>query len=177
LHSVISPGDFVIDATCGNGQDTVFLAQLTGRQGKVMAFDIQAEAIEKTRQLLLKHQCLEQVILIEDSHANLGAYKPEKIKAAMFNLGYLPGGDHNIITSNNDTIAALKTIMDNLVLGGVVTIVGYPGYDAGQQELNEISKYLSGLTQKNFEIINIKAINQRNNPPQILVCSRINGGI
>ncbi len=177
MQSVICPGDFVIDATCGNGQDTVFLAQLTGQQGKVMAFDIQAEAIRRTRQLLLKYQCLEQVTLIEDSHANLGKYKPEKIKAAMFNLGYLPGGSHHIVTGSNDTITALKTIMELLVLGGMVTIVGYPGYEAGQQELSEVSEYLSGLNQKSFEVINIKAINQRNNPPQILVCSRINGGM
>ena len=177
MQSIIRPGDLVIDATCGNGQDTLFLAQLTGPQGKVMAFDIQAEAIRRTRQLLVKYHCLEQVILIEDSHANVGTYRPAEIKAAMFNLGYLPGGDHHIVTGSRDTIAALETIIDNLVGGGMVTIVGYPGYDDGQQELNEVSEYLSGLNQKSFEVINIKAINQRNNPPQILVCSRIDGGM
>ncbi|MGI5879253.1 MAG: class I SAM-dependent methyltransferase [Syntrophomonadaceae bacterium] len=177
MQSVIRPGDFVIDATCGNGQDTVFLAQLTGPQGTVMAFDIQAEAIRRTRQLLLEHQCLEQVMLIEDNHAHLEKYRPEKVKAAMFNLGYLPGGDHHIVTGSNDTIAALKTILERLAPGGAITIAGYPGYEAGQQELIEVSEYLSGLNQRIFEVINIRAINQRNNPPQILVCSRINGGI
>ena len=49
LREAIRPGDTVIDATAGNGHDTVFLAEIVGSNGRVLAFDIQASAIEAAR--------------------------------------------------------------------------------------------------------------------------------
>ncbi len=44
-----------IDATCGNGFDTLFLCRTAGENGHVKAFDIQEQAIERTRKLRTYH--------------------------------------------------------------------------------------------------------------------------
>src|SRR5690554_1830257 len=107
IRSVVREGDIVVDATAGNGYDTVFLANLVGKEGKVFSFDIQEEAIIRTKQNLEKNKLCDRVVLINDSHASLDKYIDTTIKAAMFNLGYLPGGDHTISTKPDSTIAAL----------------------------------------------------------------------
>ena len=71
LADKLSAGDFVIDATAGNGHDSLFLAQQVGPSGRIFAFDIQQLAIDATRQRLEKHNTLAQVDLLQESHAQL----------------------------------------------------------------------------------------------------------
>ena len=49
LAEVVTKEDIVVDATMGNGHDTLFLAKLAK---KVYAFDIQEKALEKTQERL-----------------------------------------------------------------------------------------------------------------------------
>ncbi len=63
IQKIVLPGDIVIDATAGNGNDTLFLAGLVGETGRVYSFDIQARAIEKTRKKLELHGVLDRVVL------------------------------------------------------------------------------------------------------------------
>ena len=114
----VSPGDFCVDATVGNGNDTLFLAECVGVQGKVYGFDIQPTAIENTKQKLTAAGMLERAALIQDSHTYMGNYlAPGTVKAVMFNLGYLPGGDPHLITEPESTVQALEAALHLLKKG------------------------------------------------------------
>ncbi|MDD2585369.1 MAG: class I SAM-dependent methyltransferase [Syntrophomonadaceae bacterium] len=176
IAAVVEAGDIVVDATCGRGHDTIFLAQLVGEKGKVYAFDIQGIAIETTWELLQANKTLENVVLIKDNHSNLDSYIPQRIKACMFNLGYLPGGDHSIKTDKVNTLKALEKATKMLDNNGVITIVFYPGHSGGQEELNSMMVYLSELSQKDFEVSHVEFINQINDPPQITIVQKVLGG-
>ncbi|CAH1190100.1 hypothetical protein PAECIP111893_00175 [Paenibacillus plantiphilus] len=85
----VSPGDTVVDATCGNGVDTRFLAELVGARGTVYAFDIQAQALQRTSERLAPLAAagkLPLLHLVQDSHAAMAAYvamPPQGVMAAM----------------------------------------------------------------------------------------------
>ena len=107
ISSCVSDGDRVIDATCGNGHDTLFLAKIVGEKGKVFSFDIQPEALVNTRRLLEANNLADRVHLIQSGHERMDSHVHEKVAAVMFNLGYLPGGNHKIITRPDTTVEAL----------------------------------------------------------------------
>lgn len=161
-------GSVVVDATVGNGNDTIFLSKLIGSQGKLFGFDIQATAINNTKFKLEELKNEDQVILINDGHENISKYVSENIDFALFNLGYLPGGDHNIITQPDTTIKAIKSIIDRLNRGGAIVIVSYIRHEGGRLEFETIYDYLNKLNQKEFNVFKSEFINQINNPPVIL---------
>ena len=151
LEHYLSHGDYVIDATAGNGFDTVFLAKQVGNAGKVFAFDIQQIAIEKTRQRLLENNLLEPVQLIHNTHSHMSIDVPsnyhQKISCVMFNLGYLPGSDKSCITQPNTTLEALRQSLALLKQGGLLSIMLYPGHEGGKQESVAVLKWLSELPE------------------------------
>ncbi|MBP3965728.1 class I SAM-dependent methyltransferase [Paenibacillus lignilyticus] len=147
----VSPGDTVIDATCGNGVDTLFLAELVGPRGTVYAFDIQEEALERTRQRLNDSAAGAALHLVHASHADMveqiSADGRGKAAAAMFNLGYLPGADQSVITTPDGTLAALKAALAVLRPSGIVTVVLYPGHPGGAEEADAALQWASSLPQ------------------------------
>jgi tRNA G37 N-methylase Trm5 len=169
IKRVVKPGDTVIDATAGNGGDTLFLAGLVGPEGRVFSFDIQEKAIEKTREKLSANGLADRVTLICDGHQNMDMYAKEKVRAAMFNLGYLPGGDHNIGTRGESTAKALEKAMELLEVNGIITMVIYYGGDSGFDEKESISEYITKIDSKKYAVIRSEFVNQINCPP-ILVC-------
>jgi tRNA A58 N-methylase Trm61 len=177
LTEVVRPGDHVIDGTMGNGHDTQFLAQLVGKQGQTFSFDIQAQALQKTRELLdtTLPEMVEQVTLIQASHDQISHYVTQPIQAAIFNLGYLPGGDKSIITHSNSTIAAIQQCLDLLTVGGRVVIVCYYGHPGGQAELDQLLAFVSKLDQKMFGCLRYEFINQIHCPPILLAIERKKG--
>ena len=104
----IQSGATVIDATAGNGHDSLLLANLVGDGGRVYAFDIQEKALSNTEKLLAEHKVLHRVELIKDGHQNLNQYIKKEIDGMNLNLGYLPGGDKEVITNKESTIEALE---------------------------------------------------------------------
>ena len=130
LAEVLDDESVAVDATMGNGNDTAFLA---GLAKKVYAFDVQEQALEKTCQRLLDLE-IENAELILDGHENLDRYVTEPIRAAIFNLGYLPGGDHHITTEAASTLKALQAVLDKLNVNGILVVVVYAGHPAGQEE-------------------------------------------
>ncbi|HLQ40101.1 MAG TPA: class I SAM-dependent methyltransferase [Tetragenococcus sp.] len=171
LKEVIEPGDTVIDATMGNGNDTLFLAESVGRKGHVLAFDIQSQALNTTRHKLAEKQLIERVELIHDGHEHLNEYlyKDTSIKAAIFNLGYLPKSDKNVITIPKTTKAALSQLLRHLIIKGRILIVAYYGHPGGQEELEALQQYCQELPQEQFSVLKYAFINQKNQPP-ILFC-------
>lgn len=165
----VKPGDHVIDATCGNGGDTLFLAGLAGEEGKVYSFDIQQEALDRTSDKLKKEGMYDRVELIHDSHERMDDYVKEKVRCVMFNLGYLPGGDHSIGTKGESTIAAVKRAMELLVVNGIITIVVYYGGDSGFDEKEEVLEFIKTIDCRQFTVSKTEFVNQINCPP-ILIC-------
>ena len=135
VRTAVKEGEEVVDATAGNGHDTVFLAQLVGPGGRVFAFDIQEEALIATRaNLEASGVPSERVSLIRESHAGLGDYVINPVAAVMFNLGYLPGGDHQIRTRCEETLIGLERAWEVIRAEGIVTVVCYRGHPGGQEE-------------------------------------------
>ncbi|WP_028612095.1 tRNA (mnm(5)s(2)U34)-methyltransferase [Paenibacillus harenae] len=150
-----SPGDIVIDATAGGGVDTLALAKLVGPKGKVYAFDIQQEALDRTSARFAAYAdaaALPEVKLLLQSHSGMAdAVEQDAIgrtAAVMFNLGYLPGGgDLSVITEPASTIAALNAAVTLLRPGGIVTCVLYPGHPGGAEEAAAVEAWAANLPQ------------------------------
>lgn len=183
----VKPGDYCIDATAGNGHDTLFLCQLAGAYknapdiqcstlgnspGKVFAFDIQEQALANTRQLLEEHDC--QARLILDSHANMKEYVEENsVDCIVFNFGYLPGGDHNLATKAESSIKAIEAGLDLLKKGGIMTLCIYSGGDSGFEERDALLEYLKGLDAKKYLVIASFYYNRPNNPPIPVIIQKL----
>lgn len=174
LADTVQKGDLVLDGTAGNGHDTLFLAGLIGPNGKVLSFDIQAEALDRTRSLLKENKSLQQVDLIHDNHAHLDRYlsQNDQIKAAIFNLGYLPKGDKTIITQAESTLKAIKLILDRLSTGGLLILVVYRGHPGGQEESEAVWNFSKELDQRKFKVLHYEFINQVNLPPYLIAIEK-----
>jgi Predicted S-adenosylmethionine-dependent methyltransferase involved in cell envelope biogenesis len=172
LQDKIIKGDTVVDATCGNGGDSLFLCNLIGSSGKLYCFDIQSQAIENTRKKLWKNGVPPVYTLINDGHENIDKYIGYGIHGAVFNLGYLPKGDHNIITRPENTISAIKKIMDRLFGGGVIVIVVYWGHEGGAFEKETLLNYIKDIDSKTYTVIKAEFTNQENCPPMVIVIEK-----
>jgi 16S rRNA C1402 N4-methylase RsmH len=169
----LHPGDVAIDCTMGNGNDTSFLCKLVGESGKVYAFDIQETAIENTRKRLNDEKLLDRADLILDGHQNVDEYVSVKVKFVIFNLGYLPKGDHKIVTNTDTTLPAIKKCLKLLQKNGVVLIVLYPGHESGRIEKQIITEYASSLPQKEYSVSHLQFLNQVNNPPELICIEKV----
>lgn len=172
LGQAIQAGDTVIDATCGNGYDTVFLAQCVGESGKVYAFDIQEQAIVQTRRRLEEANLLDRVALVHDSHANLHNYVIVPVNAVVFNLGYLPGGNKEITTMLHSSMVAIQHGLELLQKGGVLIIVVYLGHDEGKIEQATIDPWAAQLDAREYQVLKLDYHNQSNEAPYILAIYR-----
>ena len=169
-HSVIASnavqGGTYIDATMGNGNDTLFLCRLAGQNGHVWAFDIQECALQNTKALLLANGCLDQVSLILDGHEHMSQYlEPESADVICFNFGYLPGGDHNLSTRTETSIEAIRQGLAILKSGGIMSLCIYSGKDTGFEEKAAILTYLKTLAPKEYTVIVNEYYNRGNCPP------------
>ncbi|ALS02846.1 SAM-dependent methyltransferase [Enterococcus silesiacus] len=171
LKEVVEPGASVVDATMGNGNDTAFLAQLVGSKGLVYAFDIQEAALINTEKKLTELGLTEQVTLFHKGHETIEETIPTEtsLTAAVFNLGYLPKSDKQIITKPDTTKKALDAILTRLKPKGRIILVVYYGHTGGEAELALVQDYSQKLPQEEYSVLTYQFVNQRNNPP-ILFC-------
>ncbi len=172
ITRAVSHGDIVVDATVGNGNDTLLLCQLVGEKGKVIGFDIQDVALERTREKLSEKNVLDRVLLINSGHENLKDYIDSGVSAIMFNLGYLPGNNHNITTRYETTLKAIEQGIDILKKNGVMTIVVYPGHKEGLIEREKLLEFLSTISQGRVNVLKMEFINQVNNPPLVIAIEK-----
>lgn len=142
LRNSIGEGDTVIDGTAGNGHDTIFLAECVGSHGRVLAFDIQEQAIHSAKAAVMASNFGDRVEFHQLSHARM-AEKVERgsVTAIMFNLGYLPGEDHHFTTQTKETLTALVIAADLLKPGGVLSVVCYPGHPEGAVEAAQVETW------------------------------------
>ena len=165
IASHVREGAFCIDATCGRGRDTLFLATLCGKSGKVLAFDIQNEAVESTEKLL-KENGVENVEVYLDSHANLDSYaEKESVDAIMFNFGWLPGGDHHVFSRPETSIEAIRKGLDLLKPGGVMSLCIYHGKETGTAEKDALLPFLETVDPQIFTVITAFFSNRKGDVP------------
>lgn len=161
----VQSGDICVDATAGNGNDTEFLCCLTGESGKVYAFDIQEDAIKHTKDRL--EAAGHKAELILDGHEHMKDYVKEvgEVACVVFNFGYLPGGDHELATKAETSIAAIEAGLELLRKGGLMSLCIYSGGDSGFDEKNAILGYLKTLDSKKYLVVVSDYYNRPNNPP------------
>ena len=164
----INEESVVIDATCGNGNDTLYLAL---RANKVYAFDIQQEAIDNTDKLLKEHD-IENVVLICDSHEKIDEYVSENIDLAVYNLGYLPKGNKEITTTAESTLISLEKVLNKLSVSGLVCLTLYWGHPEGKLEREAVLKYAEELDSSIYHVVYVSFPNQKNTPPEIVMITR-----
>ncbi len=156
LEQKIKNGSVVVDATMGNGNDTLFLCQQVLPKGKVYAFDVQEVAVKNTLKLLKEHQfdsdLGSNIHCIKDSHENFDQYIFQPVDLFMYNLGYLPGSDQSIITSPESTIKSLEMALSLLKVGGMISIIIYYAHPGGNLEKQALEYFLEVLSKKRFKI-------------------------
>lgn len=169
----LSAGDIAVDATLGNGHDTLFMAQCVGDAGRVFGFDIQAQALINTQARLQQQGLEERVILCRTSHADMLDFIPPNfyglVRAIMFNLGYLPGADKTVITQTDSTLTALGAACRLLAKDGVITILAYPGHAGGDQETQQLADWCGQLNRRQFEVETILSIHDQPSAPRLFV--------
>lgn len=166
IEEQVKPGDFCIDATMGNGNDTLLLSRLCGESGQVLAFDIQEQALNHTRERLQKAAAPENYTLLLESHSHMRQYaRPETVSCIVFNLGYLPGGDHSKATKSNTSITAMEQGLFLLKKGGLLSLCIYSGGDSGFQERDDVLTWLKQLDPHKYLVIRSDYYNRPNNPP------------
>jgi len=184
LAEVICAGDLVVDLTAGNGYDTLALANMTGSDGQVVAFDVQQEALDATAgrvagagfraRITAEIQPLKVragIDLVLASHDCFRDIVPGAPKGVIANLGYLPGGDRSVITCPETTLSALQQGCHALQPGGRLAVVVYPGHPGGAIEAAAVSRFFAGLDQKEYHVLLVKVQN-RDDAPFLLVAER-----
>jgi SAM-dependent methyltransferase len=144
--SLLLPADTAIDATCGSGRDTAYLASLLS-EGQVVAIDIQEEALRRTALLT---GGMDNVRLLRGSHAQLPDI--QGVKLVVYNLGYLPGGDKGITTLTLSTLQSLQEALRLVVPGGVISCTCYPGHPEGERETAAILAWSHQLPPSEAEV-------------------------
>lgn len=178
LHMVsgyAKKGGVFADATCGNGHDTLWLARM--KPSKLYAFDIQPEAVENTRRLLISEGFSPEledgtIELIRDSHESIGSHIPTPVDVIIFNLGYLPGGDKSITTGETSTIGAVESSLTLLAKDGLVSITMYSGHPEGRREKEALLEMAAALDSRTYHSAYVNMLNQKNDPPELLLITK-----
>jgi glycine/D-amino acid oxidase-like deaminating enzyme len=175
VREVVQPGESAIDATAGNGHDTCFLAEVVGRNGRVFAFDVQGDALQRTS-ARLDDVGYQNVILHQHCHAGMKDVVAESfhgcVAAVMFNLGYLPGGDHAVTTETESSIKALRIALELVRSGGIITVLAYPGHDGGNDETGSVQHLIARLPDAEFETSIRRSATTSKTAPMLFVIVR-----
>lgn len=169
-------GGTFVDATSGNGRDSLYLAKnfLTSQSGKLFCIDIQSKAIEATQNLLsrsLSAAVLDRISYHLTCHTDI-EFLPPNIDIFVYNLGYLPGGDKSLTTNSQTTLLSLKKAMKYLNPNGIISIMSYPGHDRGKIELDSLLGFVSSLPYK-YIVGRHQWINRFRSPELFLIRQKI----
>ncbi len=148
VSSVIQQGDDAVDATMGNGWDTLFLAEAVGEVGMVYGFDVQEAAVVATTKRLKRAGVFGRCQLYQKGHETMEEIVPKQLAAVMFNLGYLPYANKAITTKMDTTLRALRVAVERIRSGGLVTMVCYRGHAGGQQEAASVLEMARALSSE-----------------------------
>lgn len=172
IGPALFPGARAVDATMGNGKDTLWLCGLVGETGRVYAFDVQAEAVARTRELLEREGVADRAALFCRGHEHMAEVVDGPVDAVMFNLGWLPGAEHGVTTRVETTLQAADAALTLLKPEGLLTICVYPGHDEGARELNALTAWAASLDPRRYDALMKHYMNQPNDPPVLIAVKR-----
>ena len=153
LRRALRPGDTAVDATVGNGGDTLALCELVGETGHVIGFDVQQTALERTRERLEQAGVLARAELLLCGHERMREHVHTAPQAVVFNLGWLPGAEHAVTTRTETTLVAVRSAAELIAPGGIVTVCVYPGHEEGQRELEALLDWAAGLDVRIYNVL------------------------
>lgn len=173
IERALYPGAVAVDATLGNGHDALWLCGLVGETGRVFGFDVQQEAVERSRARLVEAGVAERATLILDGHQNMGTYVASgSADAVMFNLGWLPGAAHGVTTQTATTLEAVTAALDVLKEDGVMTVCVYPGHDEGARERDALLDWARSLDGRSYDVMLRAYLNQSGDPPLMIAIKK-----
>lgn len=177
---VVRKGDTVVDATCGNGYDTLMMLKMVADEssaGCVYGLDIQGEALKSTSSLLDETPNKAEkglVKLFNMCHSRMEEVVPKNapVRLVAFNLGYLPGGDKSVITTSETTKMALESAERILIPGGLISMVVYVGHCGGREELEAVEAFASRLPVDNWICCKLQMLNRPLAPVLVFLFKR-----
>ena len=173
IEKALFPGATAVDATLGNGHDCLWLCGLVGETGKVYGFDIQQEAVDRSRARLKENGVEKRAELICSGHQFMLDYvEKESADAVMFNLGWLPGAQHGVTTFTQTTLQAVNAALEVLKQDAVMTICVYPGHDEGAREREALVAWARNLDEKRFDAMIQSYLNQSKDPPLMIAVKK-----
>lgn len=173
IKGALFAGACAVDATLGNGHDALWLCRLVGEEGRVYGFDVQTEAVERSRARLMDAGVEERATLILDGHQNMASYVPaESADVVMFNLGWLPGAAHGVTTQTDTTLQAVNAALDTLKEEGLLTICVYPGHAEGAREREALLSWAQGLDEREYDTMLRCYLNQSGDPPLLIAVKK-----
>ena len=171
IVDALYPGATAVDATLGNGYDAERLCALVGETGRVYGFDVQVEAVERTRARLQEKGLLARAELFCMGHERMAEVISPGVDAIVFNLGWLPGARHAVTTRVETTLQAVSQAVGLLAPGGVLTICVYPGHEEGAREREALLTWAQALPAS-LDVMHQRYMNQKNSPPELLAVRR-----
>lgn len=162
----------LIDATCGRGSDTLYMAKMVAGFGCVFSYDIQQVALD-TALSVLKQNNLTNVTLNLGSHEFI---KEDDFDLAIFNLGYLPMGDKTITTNHEVSLKAIQNLvikMEHFEHNAMIIIVLYPGHPEGLIESQVIDEYAKNLSGSLYLVTKYQNYNRSTSPFIITISKNI----
>jgi ubiquinone/menaquinone biosynthesis C-methylase UbiE len=172
LSEALYDGAAAVDGTMGGGGDTLFLCERVGEAGRVYAFDVQQGAVNRTRDRLAEVGLAARATLLCAGHERVPEFVKEPVDAAVFNLGWLPGGDKSVTTRVETTIAALDGCLALLKPRGILTVCAYPGHPEGEAELRAVNAWAGALPEA-FQAMVRAFLNPARPAPTLLAVQRI----
>jgi len=172
MEKALYPGARAVDATMGNGRDTLWLCRQVGDAGRVYAFDVQPEAVERTRERLEAEGVSDRATLFCRGHQDMAGCVPEPVDAVMFNLGWLPGAVHAVTTRTETTLLAVDAALSLLRPQGLMTVCVYPGHEEGARELAALTDWAKHLDPRQYDALLECYMNQPNDPPQLIAVKK-----
>jgi len=172
LENAVAPGNTVIDATMGNGHDTLTLCRLVGEKGHVIAFDVQSAAVESTKKRLEEAGVLDRAQLHCLGHQHMAEVVSGPVDAVVFNLGWLPGGDKAVTTLLDTTKQAVNAALSLLRPLGICLICCYPGHQEGDREREYLMDMLAKLAPQQYNVLWHKFLNAGPGAPECFVIQR-----
>jgi SAM-dependent methyltransferase len=166
LAAHLRPGDRCLDATLGNGHDALHLAGLVGPGGRVHGLDLQPAALEASRTRLGAHPAFLPRL---GDHAELDRLLPAedrgRLRAVVFNLGFLPGSDHAIVTRARSSVRALEAARAWLAPDGALVCTCYPGHEHGPEEAVAVTGWFEERAREGDRVTRIGRVATRGAAP------------
>lgn len=176
MAQVLGPDDIAVDATVGNGIDTLFLSRQVGPAGRIFGFDVQQEALDSAKDRLDKEGCMENVHLFWAGHERMADLLPSEVqgavRAVMFNFGYLPGGNESVVTRPETSCAAINAALSVMDRGALCSMVLYTGHPGGMEEAQAVEAHCRSLPLDTARVMECQMINHPTSQTRVLFLER-----